>query len=557
VTTGAEAATDGFTHRQILTVMSGLILGMFLASLDRTIVSTSIRSIGDDLHGLSAQAWVTTSFLITTTLTTPLYGRLSDIVGRKRVFLVAIAIFIFGSALCGLSTSMHMLAAFRALQGLGAGGLLPVAIAIVADIVSPLQRPRYMGYVYAAFGFSSVLGPVVGGLLSGQQSILGITGWRWIFYVNVPIGLVALIVVNRVLQLPVERRSVRLDWLGAAVMALGLIPLLLIAEQGHEWGWVSPRALYCYACGVFGVVAFGWVERRMGDAALLPLRMFRIRPFAIGSAQSAVVGVGMFGGMAAIPLYLQVVKGATPVQAGLLMLPMVAAATATALTIGRLTVRNGKYRRYPIFGSIAMITALLGLATLGANTPIWHADIFMALFGIGIGSSMQSIQLAMQNSSPPRDIGVASSTSLFFRQLGGTLGTSVFLSILFSGAPHRISTAYDHAHSSTAFAQAAAAHPGQLAQVSQAAGSINDTSFLQSIDPVLAHPLLIGFSQALEVVFVFGAIAALPNLVLALMAREVPLRRVSGIEARTEVRPRRPLRITPADRLDECSANRR
>src|SRR6266513_2101323 len=239
-TTADQSTREGaLTHRQVLTILTGLLLGMFLAALDQTIVATAIRRIGDDLNGLSVQAWVTTAFLITSTITTPLYGKLSDIYGRKPLFLIAIAVFILGSALCGLSSSMYMLAAFRAFQGLGAGGLFSLALAILADIVSPQDRPRYMGYFMAVFATSSVLGPVVGGFLSGQDTIIGVSGWRWIFYVNVPIGLVALVV--------------------------GLVPLLVVAEQGREWGWMSVGAWACYLIGLTGLAAFVWVEDRMRD----------------------------------------------------------------------------------------------------------------------------------------------------------------------------------------------------------------------------------------------------------------------------------------------------
>jgi EmrB/QacA subfamily drug resistance transporter len=276
---------DGaLSHKQVLTILTGLLLGMFLAALDQNIVATAIRRIGDDLNGLSVQAWVTTAFLITSTITTPLYGKLSDIYGRKPLFLTAIGIFILGSAMCGLATNMYMLAAFRAFQGLGAGGLFSLALAIMADIVSPQERPRYMGYFMAVFATSSVLGPVVGGFLSGQNSILGITGWRWIFYVNVPIGLVALVVVNRVLRLPHHRNDHRIDWMGAVALVVGLVPLLIIAEQGREWGWSSIGAWACYLVGVAGVFAFVYVEKLMGDDALIPLRLFDNGIFSVGAA---------------------------------------------------------------------------------------------------------------------------------------------------------------------------------------------------------------------------------------------------------------------------------
>ena len=238
----SEPARDGeLTHRQIMTILSGLMLGMFLAALDQTIVSTAIRTIGDDLNGLSVQAWVTTAFLITSTIATPLFGKLSDIYGRKPFFMLAISIFILGSAMCGLAHSMYQLAAFRAFQGIGAGGLFPLALAIIGDIIPPRERARYQGYFMAVFATASVLGPVVGGFFAGTKSILGISGWRWIFYINVPIGILALIVVEAVLKLDHTRREHRIDWGGAAALVVGLVPLLIIAEQGRTWGWASGR----------------------------------------------------------------------------------------------------------------------------------------------------------------------------------------------------------------------------------------------------------------------------------------------------------------------------
>jgi EmrB/QacA subfamily drug resistance transporter len=530
-TATAAERTGALTHKQVLTILTGLLLGMFLGALDQTIVATAIRRIGDDLNGLSVQAWVTTAFLITSTIATPLYGKLSDIYGRKPLFLIAISVFILGSMLCGLSSSMYMLAAFRAFQGLGAGGLFSLALAIMADIVSPQERPRYMGYFMATFATSSVLGPLIGGFLSGQNSILGVTGWRWIFYVNVPIGLLALFVVMRVLHLPHHRRDHRIDWLGATALVAGLVPLLIVAEQGREWGWASGPAFVCYLIGVAGLAAFVWVEGRMGDEALIPLRLFRVGPFSVGAAQSFVIGVGMFGGIACIPLYLQIVKGASPTKAGLLTLPLVAGLMVASMGAGQFTSRTGRYKLFPITGSMLLVLSLVLLHTVGADTPLWRTDIYMALFGLGIGLNMQTVQLAMQNAVRPRDMGVATSSGIFFRQVGGTLGTAVFLSILFSAAPHRIATQYAAAEQTPQFQAAAQAHPDQVAQLSGGHGSLNDTSFLSRMDDVLAHPFRAGFSQAMDLVFITGALALLVAVVLSLCLKEVPLRRVSGMEA--------------------------
>jgi EmrB/QacA subfamily drug resistance transporter len=528
----ADAGASGeLSHKQIMTILSGLILGMFLAALDQTIVSTAIRTIGDDLNGLSVQAWVTTAFLITSTISTPLFGKLSDIYGRKPLFMLAISIFILGSALCGLAQSMYMLAAFRAFQGIGAGGLMPLALAIIGDIIPPRERARYQGYFMAVFATSSVLGPVVGGFFAGQSSILGVHGWRWIFYINVPIGIVALVVVQSVLKLDHLRRDHRIDWAGAAMLVVGLVPLLIIAEQGRTWGWASSAAFTCYLLGVAGLIAFVWVESKMGDEALLPLRLFRRSVFALGSAQAAVVGMGMFGGIASIPLYLQIVKGASPTKAGLLLLPLIFGMMAASLASGQFTSRTGRYKIFPVAGSVLMVIGLLTMTRIGADTPLWQADIYMAIFGMGLGMNMQSIVLAMQNAVEPRDMGVATSAVTFFRQVGGSLGTAIFLSILFSSAASNISDQYTKARATPDFQQAAAAHPDQVALL-QHGGSLNDTSFLNGMDRVLAHPFLVGFSNAMDLVFLVGALVLLLGVVLSACMKEIPLRNVSGQQAR-------------------------
>jgi len=525
-----EASDGPITHRQIMAIITGLMLGMFLAALDQTVVSTAIRRIGDDLHGLSVQAWVTTAFLITATITTPLYGKLSDIYGRKPFYLLAITIFITGSALCGLATNMYMLAAFRAFQGLGAGGLFSLALAIMADILSPQQRPKYMGYFMAVFATSSVLGPLVGGFLSGQNSILGVTGWRWIFYVNVPIGLAALAVVQRRLTLPPRRNQAKIDWWGTLAIVVTVVPLLLVAERGRDWGWGSPASLVCYLLSAAGLVGFVLAERRMGDAALIPPRMFRERMFSLGSGISFISGIGMFAAFAVLPLYLQIVKGASPTKSGLLMLPLVLGLIIGSMTAGRITAATGRYKIFPVIGNTCMIAALALLSTISAGTADLWTNLFMLLFGVGIGLGMQSVQLAMQNAVAPRDIGVATSSGTFFRQMGGTLGTAVFLSILFSAAPTKISHAYADAAATPAFRAAAAAHPDQIALV-RGGGSLNDTSFLRKISDAIAHPFLSGFASAMDIVFLVAAAVSVLGLICAVAIKEIPLRTLSGIEA--------------------------
>jgi EmrB/QacA subfamily drug resistance transporter len=452
--------------------------------------------------------------------------------------MLAISIFILGSALCGLAQSMYMLAAFRAFQGIGAGGLMPLALAIIGDIIPPRERARYQGYFMAVFATSSVLGPVVGGFLAGQSSILGVPGWRWIFYINVPIGIVALVVVESVLKLHHQRRDHRIDWSGAAMLVVGLVPLLIIAEQGRTWGWTTAAAFTCYFLGAVGLAAFIWVESRMGDEALLPLRLFRNSVFAVGSGQAAIIGMGMFGGISSIPLYLQIVKGASPTKAGLLLLPLIFGMMAASLASGQFTSRTGRYKIFPVVGSVLMVLGLLTMTRIGADTPLWEADVYMAIFGMGLGMNMQSIVLAMQNAVEPRDMGVATSAVTFFRQVGGSLGTEIFLSILFTSAASNIKSEYAKAAKDPAFQAAAKAHPDQVATL-HGGGSLNDTSFVQGLDKTLAHPFLVGFSNAMDLVFLVGALVLVIGVVLSLMLKEVPLRTVSGQQARAAAEQQR------------------
>ena len=363
------AAPRAFTHSQIMTVLGGLMLGILLAALDQTIVSTAIRTIADDLHGLDLQAWATTAYLITATIATPLYGKLSDLHGRKPYFLTAISIFIVGSMLCTISTSMYELAAFRAVQGLGAGGLMSLAFAIIGDIVAPRERARYQGYFLAVFGTASVIGPLVGGAFAGANSILGIAGWRWVFLVNVPIAAAALVVVARVLNIPHTRRESRIDWPGAVALTVAVIPVLLVAEQGRDWGWGSAGAIICYLIAAAGLIGFLAAERRIGDQALLPLRLFHNDVFSVTSASALVVGMGMFGGLVLIPLYLQIVKGASPTKSGLLLLPLMVGIIASSVISGQLTSRTGRYKIFPVVGTALMTAALLMLFfRLGIDT---------------------------------------------------------------------------------------------------------------------------------------------------------------------------------------------
>jgi EmrB/QacA subfamily drug resistance transporter len=430
------------THRQILLVIYGLMAGMFLSSLGQTVFGTAIRTIGDDLHGLDQQAWVTTAYLITSTIATPIYGKLSDIFGRRPLYIFGIVVFILGAVLSSMSTSMLMLAGFRAVQGIGAGALMSLPLAIMGDILAPRERAKYQGYFLAVFGISSVIGPLIGGLLAGSSEILWITGWRWVLLINVPIGIAALVMVLVFLHLPkvhsADDAKPKVDWWGATAVIVTLVPLLLVAEQGRTWGWGSPAAIACYVIGVVGLVALLVIESKMGDAAIIPLKLFRSGTFSMATVIGFLVGFAMFGAMLTIPLYLQIVVGLTPTESGFATLPLVGGLMIASITSGQIVARVGRYRIFPVIGTALVSSGYVVLTFMSIDKPLWFLMIGMFLIGLGLGSVMQSLTLASQGSVEARDMGVATSSATFFRQIGGTLGTAVLLSILFSVMPSNI-----------------------------------------------------------------------------------------------------------------------
>jgi EmrB/QacA subfamily drug resistance transporter len=539
--TGSDADSGEYTHKQILTILSGLLLGMFLAALDQSIVGTAIRTISDDLNGLSIQAWVTTAYLITSTITTPIYGKLGDLYGRKKLFLFAITLFIFGSAACSFANSMYMLAALRAVQGLGAGGLFTLVLAIIGDIVSPRERAKYTGYFMAVFATSSVLGPVAGGLFAGQSSILGITGWRWVFLVNVPIGIAALFVVTKNLHLRHVRRESRIDWWGAVALVVAVVPLLVVAEQGREWGWGSPRSLTAYVVGAAGIGLFWLVEHRMGDDALIPLRIFKIRAAAVTIIGSVIIGASLFGAITVLPQYMQIVHGASPTKAGLMMLPMVVGMMSAGIVTGQITSRTGKIRIFPIIGSGLAALAMIGLSFVTADTSLLWVMGGMLFLGRGLGQCMQPLTIIVQNAVPARDIGVATSSATFFRQMGGTLGVAVFLSLLFGTLGGNIKNAFTAAAKTPAFQQAL--NEPDNAALKQSLGSgggviaqvQNDSSVINGFPSILAHPFKVGFSDSMSLVLLCGGSVMVLGFLVLLFLPDVELRATSaGAAARAE-----------------------
>jgi EmrB/QacA subfamily drug resistance transporter len=546
---GETAAGVVMSHRMILFVIIGLMAGMFLGALDQTVVGTSIRTIADDLHGLSQQAWVTTAYLITSTISTPIYGKLSDLFGRRILFIIAISIFLVGSILAGLfATTMLELAAFRAIQGLGAGGLMSLPLTIMGDMLAPRQRAKYQGYFLAVFGISSVIGPLIGGLFAGTSEILGITGWRWVFLINVPIGIIALAIVVRFLHLPkAEKRKVRIDWWGASLVIVALVPLLLVAEQGRDWGWSSGGAWFCYVLSGLGIIAFIIVERLMKDDALIPLKLFKSPTFSMATILGVLVGFGMFGALLTIPLYLQLVLGSTPTQSGFQLLPLILGLMISSIASGQIIARTGKYRAFPIIGTGLMASGFLYFTFITAESSIWFIMVGMLMIGLGLGQLMQTLTIASQNSVGLRDMGVATSASTFFRQIGGTLGTAVLFSVLFTRIPTTIADAFADPTIAKNL-QTAASDPKVIADpkntqilhllqeaktghASSLGNALNgDTSFLNNADRRLAEPFLVGFANATVTVFWVAFAVVFVAFVLAWFFKTPTLRAKSALQ---------------------------
>lgn len=521
----AEHHADGdpppLPDRATLVILSGLAMGIFLSSLSQMIVSTAIRTIADDLRGLSLMSWATTAYLITATITIPIYGKLSDIYGRKPVYVSAILLFLIGSIACAFAQSMVSLAVFRALQGLGAGGLVSLAFTIIGDIIPPRSRVRYQGYLVSVLVVSTALSPLLGGLFAELDSFSGLTGWRWGFLVNVPIGVASIVVVSRVLNVPHDRQRLGVDWRGAIALTIGLVPLILVVERGREWGWTSGWALVCFAAIAAGFVLFIWAQTRAGDAALLPLRLFRIGSFSVIICVGFLVGIGMYGAMMLIPQYLQIVRGFTPMQAGLLTLPLMFGIVASTTITGRIIAKVGRYKIFLVGGIASVSVGFLIFAQLEWNSALWQIVIPEVIIGLGIGSCTPTLVSAAQNAVPRRDLGVSTASATFFRQAGGMLGLAALFSILFSTLDGNIRAAFAELGLTPA--------PGIAGEVE----IMRDSSFLKEIPLEQAQPYLMGFNDSVSTVFYVSAgIAALTSVVTMFM-REIPL--VDGSDGQSPV----------------------
>lgn len=533
--TSEHGSNTYLEHKEIVAILVGLASGLFLAALDQTIVATAIRTIGDDLNGLSLQAWVTTAYLITSTVTTPLYGKFSDIYGRKPLFLIAISLFIAGSLMSGFATSMFQLAAFRAFQGLGAGGLFTLALAVIGDIVPPRERARYQGFFLAVFGTSSVIGPVVGGFFAGANDILWIDGWRWVFLINVPIGFFSLFMVSRRLHIPnFERHDHRIDWAGVLFLNVALIPLLLVAERGREWGMTSTTSLSLMALTIVGVVGFIISEFKMGDEAILPLRLFKDRTFSLVAIGGLITGAGFFGALMLLPLYLQIVGGASPTRAGLELMPLTFGIMLGSVVAGQTISKVGRYKWFPVAGALIVGVATILMVNITVDTSYPQIAGMAALFGLGMGGLMQPLVLAVQNAVSPRDIGVGTSSVTLFRQLGGTLGVAVFLSVFFDSLPDKIGPRFQAAVGTAEYQQALAdpANASTVAQLqslqSGGAPSFDDTSWLSGANQTLIRPILEGFTDSQSLVFTISGVLVLLSTIFFVFMPDLEVKAREG-----------------------------
>ncbi len=401
-------------------VFGALLLVLFVAALDQTIVSTALPTIVGDLGGLQHLSWVVTAYLLASTIVAPLYGKLGDLYGRKRLLQAALVIFLIGSALCGAAQTMYQLIAFRAIQGLGGGGLIVLVIASVGDLVPPRERGRYQGYFGGVFGVATVVGPLLGGFFVDNLS------WRWIFYVNLPVGVLAFVVLAIAFQTQQTTKRHRIDYVGTVVLGAALSAIVLYTSLGGTtYGWGSPQLLAVLAIGIVLLAVFPYVERRAAEP-ILPLELFENRTFAVTSAIGFIVGFALFGAVTFVPLYLQVIKGHSPTESGLLITPMMAGLLVTSIVSGNLISRYGHYRPFPIVGTALAAAGLFLLSRLGVHTSTWTGAAYLVVLGLGLGMVMQVLVLAAQNAVPYRLLGVATSGSTLFRQIGGSVGVAAF-----------------------------------------------------------------------------------------------------------------------------------
>lgn len=497
------APGEGQSHRTVLVAIGALLLGMLLAALDQTIVSTALPTIVSELGGLDHLSWVVTAYLLAATAATPLWGKLGDQYGRKKLFQAAIVIFLIGSALCGVAQNMPQLIGFRALQGLGGGGLMVLSMAIVGDLVTPRERGKYQGLFGAVFGATSVLGPLLGGFFTQHLS------WRWVFYINLPIGVVALLVIAAVLHIPVRREKHTIDYLGTFLIASVATCLILVASLGGTtWAWGSAQIIGLAVLAVVLLIAFVAVERRAAEP-VLPLKLFRIRTFSLVAVISFVIGFAMFGAMTYLPTFLQVVHGITPTMSGVHMLPMVLGLLLTSTASGQIVSRTGRWKVFPLAGTALTGAGLLLLHRLTPDSSTWEMSLCFFVFGAGLGLVMQVLVLVVQNAVSYQDLGVATSGATFFRSIGASFGVAIFGTVFTNRLTGQLESAL----------AGRSVPPGADAERLAA-----DPRAIQMLPADLRPSILEAYSTSITDVFLFAAPVVLVAFVLAWFLREDKLR---------------------------------
>ncbi|AYG83175.1 Multidrug resistance protein 3 [Streptomyces hundungensis] len=499
----AVAPGAGHERRNVLVAIGALLLGMLIAALDQTIVSTALPTIVSDLGGMEHLSWVVTAYMLAATAATPLWGKLGDQYGRKKLFQLAILIFLIGSGLCGIAQNMGELIGFRALQGLGGGGLMVLSMAIVGDIVSPRERGKYQGLFGAVFGATSVLGPLLGGFFTEQLS------WRWVFYINLPIGVIALLVIAAVLHIPARGTRHTIDYLGTFLIASVATCLVLVASLGGTtWPWASARIIGLAVLGVLLLVVFVAVERRAAEP-VLPLKLFRVRTFTLVAVISFIVGFAMFGAMTYLPTFLQIVRGISPTMSGVHMLPMVLGMLLTSTASGQIVSRTGRWKVFPIAGTALTTIGLLLLHRLTETSSTWEMSLYFFVFGAGLGLVMQVLVLVVQNAVDYADLGVATSGATFFRSIGASFGVAIFGTIFTNRLTGKLSDAL-------------AGQP--LPPGTGPATIAADPHTIAQLPPAARPSVLHAYASSITDVFLYAAPVVLLAFVTAWFLREDKLR---------------------------------